>query len=428
MLFLRFRIGIVAYLAYIFLVPYMKIPISGFVLEWNFMNLLLLVAFFYNLYRNGGKFIKYDWRPLYPFVLYFGVSLILMPFQDGVPFFSALNAWRMSFMKCLILPFVIWYDIQADSTSVKLYRNVTIGCIVIAALYGLYLTTMPGFNPYMSAISFLNGREFNLAYAAGNSSLTDNTILSDDRLFGRICSVFSHPMTFGLFLGFALLYVYRNRGNLANWFFYGLTFLILTNIIVCGVRSVIGATFIAILFLLLQSRNFALFMSTALGGFFIWYVVSANPILSNFFSSITDLTSSNVQGSSFEMRILQLEGCFEEIKNVLLEGKGFHWTGYYILHHEEGHPTILHFESLVFVILCNSGLIGVLLWFLMGKKIFNYNNRKMRSAAALLNSLFVFYIAYACITGEYGYMQYFIIFYILTLGEHLYQERILCTP
>ena len=50
-----------------------------------------------------------------------------------------------------------------------------------------------------------------------------------------------------------------------------------------------------------------------------------------------------------------------------------------------------------------------------------YNNWSERSIATLLNSLFVFYIAYACITGEYGYMQYFILFYVLMLGEDLYQ-------
>ena len=52
-----------------------------------------------------------------------------------------------------------------------------------------------------------------------------------------------------------------------------------------------------------------------------------------------------------------------------------------------------------------------------------YNNWSERPIAALLNSMFVFYIAYACITGEYGYMQYFILFYVLMLGEDLYMDN-----
>ena len=59
----------------------------------------------------------------------------------------------------------------------------------------------------------------------------------------------------------------------------------------------------------------------------------------------------------------------------------------------------------------------------MSVMIIKYNQWSERPIAALLNALFIFYIAYACITGEYGYMQFFILFYILMLGEELYMEN-----
>ena len=419
MLFIRFRVGVAAYLAYIFLVPYMNIEIGEFLLQWNFINIFLLVAFFVH-YRNV-KFIEFDLRPLIPFLIYFGISLLLIPFQDGVPSDEAFNTWRMQVMKYMILPFVIWNDIINNDDSLKLYRNVTIGCIIVAVLYGLFLTTMPGINPYMIFISDANGVEFNMAYAAGHSTMSEDTTIDEVRIFGRISSVFAHPMTFGLFLGFALFYLFRNKENIRNWLFYGLIMMILTDIIVCGVRSVIGAIIIATMVLLLQLRNFKFFISTAIFvSLLIWALTTYFPSLNDYLFSIADQTSSNVGGSSLDMRLSQLEGCLKEIQNTIFEGKGYGWTGYYLLIHEEGHPTILHFESLIFVILCNMGIIGLMLWFVMSMKIVAYNNRNKRPIAAFLNSLFVFYIAYACITGEYGYMQYFIIFYILMLGEDLY--------
>ena len=58
MLFVRFRIGVAAYLAYIFLVPYMKIEVGGIVLQWNFINILVLIAFFiHHLDDEIGRFL-----------------------------------------------------------------------------------------------------------------------------------------------------------------------------------------------------------------------------------------------------------------------------------------------------------------------------------------------------------------------------------
>ncbi|MBO4660567.1 MAG: hypothetical protein J5610_03810, partial [Prevotella sp.] len=184
MLFIRFRVGVAAYLAYIFLVPYMNIEIGEFLLQWNFINIFLLVAFFVH-YRNV-KFIEFDLRPLIPFLIYFGISLLLIPFQDGVPSDEAFNTWRMQVMKYMILPFVIWNDIINNDDSLKLYRNVTIVCIIVAVLYGLFLTTMPGINPYMIFISDANGVEFNMAYAAGHSTMSEDTTIDEVRIFGRI--------------------------------------------------------------------------------------------------------------------------------------------------------------------------------------------------------------------------------------------------
>ena len=436
MLFVKFRNGVAAYLAYIFLVPYMKLSIGGFVLQWNLINIIVLIAFFVHQRKQGIKLSKYDWRPLLPFIIYFSTSFFLMPFQGDVPLNYAFDSWRMQVMKFLILPFVIWNDILVDKESLRLYRKITVACIVIAALYGLFLTAIPGINPYMMVVSAVNGTEFNLAYAAGYSGTTDydafeegdeiefknNITLNDERLFGRISSVFSHPMTFGLFLGFALLYLYRNREHISKKLLYVMTFVILTDVMVCGVRTVIVALFAVIIFLLIKLRKTKYIFIFAITGTILWSIIANSPWLSNYLGSIIDENSFKIGGSSMEMRISQLNGCFHEIQNSFLTGKGFGWTGYFLSQHES-HPTMLYFESLIIVILCNSGIIGLFLWIYMSAKIIKFNNLYERTTAILLLSLLLFYLTYACITGDYGYMQYFILFYVLMCGEGLISKR-----
>lgn len=443
MLFYRFRIGLAAYLAYIFLVPYMKIYIGSFLLQWNFINILVLIAFFIHRQTTYSQRIKYDWRPILPFIVYFGGILLLMLFQDGVPFSYAINAWRKQVLKCLILAFVIWNDVTVSHESLKLYRKVTIVCIIIMTLYGLFLTTMPGVNPYMMIVSAVNGESFNMAYAAGYSAMADDGSLVDDmstgdslefhndyqleesRLFGRISSVFSHPMTFGLFLGLSILYLYRNRNNISRPLLYLISLIIMADIIVCGVRSVIAAMLIVTSFLLLYLRKLKLFFILTVISCILWITITNIPELYNYIGSIFDDSNSHVSGSSWGMRLSQLKGCFIEIQNTILAGKGYGWTGYY-LSQNGAHPTMLHFESLFFVVLCNSGILGLTLWLVMGSMIVKNNNKLIRTNTALLHSLFVFYVAYACITGDYGYMQYYIVFYILMLGEDIYLQRGKC--
>ena len=115
------------------------------------------------------------------------------------------------------------------------------------------------------------------------------------------------------------------------------------------------------------------------------------------------------------MRLLQLDGCFDIIKDCEWVGRGYSWTSHYTSLHES-HPVLLSFESLIFVVLCNTGYAGVIIW-AVTLLIFLYQTSKYankdKQVAALI--LFASYIAFSCITGEYGYMRYFMVFYVIIL-------------
>ena len=71
--FVKFRIGLCVYIAYIFLVPYCSINIGGLSLGWNLMNTALLLAYCINCNRKFGKIqfslhIPADTRSAFPVI------------------------------------------------------------------------------------------------------------------------------------------------------------------------------------------------------------------------------------------------------------------------------------------------------------------------------------------------------------------------
>ena len=116
----RFKVGLSLYLAYIILVPYMSISFGGILLQWNFINMIVLLMAIYEFKIKRTNF-KIDFKPLLPFLIYFCISLIMMPFQNGVPIGIQFDTWRMQLMKYMILSFALWNEMRLDASSVKLY-------------------------------------------------------------------------------------------------------------------------------------------------------------------------------------------------------------------------------------------------------------------------------------------------------------------
>lgn len=405
MFFAKLRTGICLYVAYMILVPYMNINL-GINFSWNLVNTLLLVVFVISC--NRGKKFSPSFKPFLPFLFLFIAQLMEMPFQDDVPLNFSLNFFRQEFMNCLILPFVIWNYSIKDPQLIAQLRNTVIISICIAFGYGLFLTTTNGLNPYLMLIMAANGAEWNARYAA----------IGGGRMFGRISSVFNHPMTYGLFLGMALVYIYSIRTHLNKYVNLLLIFGIIAAIFLCGIRSPIGALFVTILIFLLLNHKAKLMIQVAFAACLCYAIISSVPELNHYVGSIFSDDNSTVQGSSLEMRLNQLQGCIHEIKDNPLFGKGYGWTVYY--HENYGdHPIIYAFESLAYVVLCNTGFLGVVIWIIFLLKTFMNIKRNTYTKDSLINSLVLttYYIVYSLITGEYGYMKYLVLFNILILLE-----------
>lgn len=405
--FVNLRKGICSYVSYMILVPYMNINL-GISLQWNMVNVLLLLAYFLIHKKDKKKKLVINFKPFWPFLFLFIAQLLEMPFQNGVPFEYAFNSFRLNLMTYLILPFVIWNYGNEDEKLSKQLRTTVVVCIFIAFGYGLFLTTTGGLNPYQMAIMAANGEEWNAEYAE----------IGGGRMFGRISSVFGHPMTYGLFLGMSLVYIYTIREHLKKCMQLFFLFGIVAAIFLCGIRSPIGALFATILAYLLLTHRIKSMFQVGIAGIVGYLIITAVPDLNSYVESIFSDNKSQVAGSSFEMRLEQLQGCFREIRNNPLFGKGYGWTYYYEENYGD-HPVMLAFESLSYVVLCNSGYVGVVIWIVFLYKLFINTKKIMYNQDLIICCLclVVYYLAYSTITGEYGYMKYLILFYTLILLE-----------
>lgn len=408
MFFVNLRKGICLYVAYMILVPYMNINL-GITLQWNMVNVLLLLAYLLaHQMRSKKEKQPISFKPFWSFLFLYIAQLLEMPFQDGVPIEHAFNSFRLNLMTYLILPFVIWNYGSEDEKLIKQLRITVVICIFIAFGYGLFLTTTGGLNPYQMAIMAANGEEWNAGYAE----------IKGGRMFGRISSVFGHPMTYGLFLGMALVYIYAIREYMKKYMLIIFLFGIIAAIFLCGIRSPIGALFATVLVYLLLTHRIKTMFQVGAVGIIGYFIISSVPDLNSYVESIFSDDKSQVAGSSFEMRFEQLQGCFHEIRNNPLFGKGYGWTGYYKENFGD-HPVMLAFESLIYVVLCNSGYVGVVIWTIFLFKLFKNTTKIISNQDLIICSLclVVYYLAYSTITGEYGYMKYLILFYTLILLE-----------
>lgn len=405
MCFIQLRVGIAMYLFYQMLVPFVNINIGSIQFGINLVNFVVILSLFI---KYGDRIKHFEYKSLLPFLFLYFAQFLLIPFHTRVSIGDQLNFFRLDIMSYLMLPFAMVNVMRFDNDAYKLFRNILIVCILIAAAYGIFLTLMPGVNPWLIMILPFNNAKFNETYA-----LADN----EGRLFGRISSVFADTQAFGLVLLLAFVLIFSfikpKANNIFNYLMLGL---IVITIFICGSRSPIGALVISILFYLFMERQFKLFIYTAIFGVVIYYIIIQFPDMAVYISSIFDSNSEEVNGSSGDMRIHQLNGCLYLINGHELTGLGYGWTSTY-LSTRGVHPVLLAFESLIYVILCNNGYIGVLIWIVMVILYYRYSNKKFnKNSLNITITLLVAYLTYSLITGDYGYMKYFLIFYVILIA------------
>lgn len=414
--FVSSKWSVALFIAYSILVPIIKINLGAISIGSRFAYLILVVFFFA---KNYNRLHTVNFKHFYPFIFLFIAQGLLIPFQSGVPEEYALESYLTSVLSYILYPMTIYTLVILEKDSWILFRRVLLICGALFVIYGLFLTRMPGVNPYLMSALPIWGIDFNEAYALGYSALQEGTNLdiADGRVFGRISSFFSHPMTYGLNLGF-LIFMCVGAFLNCKKLLIPMILLIIGAIFTCGIRTPILAIIISVGIVLLYKKNIKyLFWGTIALIVGVNFIISFLPDMKDFFfSMVYPPNGEEIKGSSFDMRLEQFWGCFDIIEDCPLVGKGFGWTSFYIEQHTT-HPVLLSFESLIFVVLCNEGIIGAIIWaiffFWTIRDICGFKDKFYLS---LLLGIFLYYIFYSTITGDYGYMRYFMLYYVVCMG------------
>jgi len=409
--FFKLRLSIALYISYIILVPFPKMYIVGNLVPFKaFVYIALLLSFLYQLKLN--KKTSIDFTVINPFLFLFLSLLLLSFFSRATPLSFQLNSWSTTFLSTCILPFVIWNIAKSDSKILGYIKYTLIISIIISCLYGLLLLKLNGLNPYTSFLAqYFGSVDVATLYSSSESRLSFSSA-------GKIQSTMIHPMTWALFLCFMILlfvtYSFRER----NKWYWSLILLMIFNLLTSGVRTGIAALMIGAVYYFFRNMHFKMILYTALLVIVSYTVISSNNDLSNLASSFSDFSGekSDVKGSSISMRLNQLSGSFKEIRGHELVGKGYSWNSYYQLKHGD-HPVLFAFESLIFVVLCNSGIIGIFIWSIFFILLFRLQRKKLKfkKDIFLMDVFVLVFIAYAIGTGEYKYLEIFSLFYTLLL-------------
>ena len=390
--------GMISYLLYFFLVP---IPTLGLLP----VSVLSVALFGMSVCKYGVSKLQQS----LPFVFPYGFLLlalgIVMPISP-TPFSFQFWMWKTDLINGLLSMWAMWLILVNSDITPKIKISLVVVAFVVG-IYALALTQTGGVNPYVFGLKILTGGD-----------ILEGWYADENRLFGRISSTFLHPMTWAFVAGSFVFFVFFVRRQLKKTIFVILMSILILNVFFCGVRSVIGALFVSVFIYLLLKRQFKIFLYSAAIGALLLLVLSFNDFLFGYVMSIFDFSDNNeiANGSSFSMRLNQLSAALKEMGKSPLWGNGYSWHSYYLTKYGD-HPELLAFESLVFTILCDSGVWGVICWilYLILLLALPFYYLKQKEDIILIVCFVFYYFSYVCVTGDYaGY--FFLWFYILMLG------------
>lgn len=403
--FVKPQIGVSVFSLIYFLVPTLEIVnIGGISLKWNYINAILLIAVLCYVGENIRKFGKLYLKPLLPFIIYYIVLLAFIPFEWATPISYQITSWIGAVFRYLVFPVAICVFFKsAKEYQLRILNYAIYFVIIVCCVYCLFLTQMRGVNPYLFLFN-TDSDSLEMYFAAEDTG----------RIFGRISSVFPHPMNFGCFLVCSFFYcLYQITRKHERWISMLLVLITLSGL-VCGVRSVLVGIAAGLVYFVFINGKTNYFKYALVFGLLFFIVILQDEDVYNYVSSIYDSSQAeNVQGSNIQMRLRQLQGCFIEMADNPLFGNGYNWTIFYNQNYGN-HPYCIAFESLIFIILCNWSIAGALLWCWLLIKLYKldalYHLRKIDSNR-MLSTLTIAFFAYVCLTGDYGYNMFWIYFY-----------------
>jgi len=399
-------------IAYRFLIPYSSFVFASIPIEYNY---ILLMIFFIYLFRES--FLNresFDYTIIKPFAIFSVVILIGSFFSEGVDFEYQLSILRSYMIGFFLIPIMLWQVCKTKS-DINYFTRIILVSITIMLIYGVYCF-FTGTNPYITSLSILfNAKDNNEVFSE----------MERGGFIGKIQSTTSHPFFWSVILSMAIFASYSFWIIKKSYTYYIFLALLIFNLFVCNVRTGIVATAVgtALLFNQFSVRSKLISLSVIIFIFLFSIDTSIFGSLQPIIDSIIYFNDphKDVGGSSLEMRMVQLGGAITIWQQGgILFGNGFGWCGYYYAFYGD-HPILLGFESIIYVILIDNGVLGILLYVFLFYSFYKINWNlytgsvyKKKTEFWIINSFITSYIIFIVMTGQFGF-NIFLIFLVLML-------------
>lgn len=331
-------------------------------------------------------------------ITYLVIVFSVLLFSEGTPI-------RYQFM-CLVgeiafllFGFQTYLLVRNDRTASKTLRFLVCFAIIFNFLYSLCFEILLRINPAGLPLYVLLGID-------SNEFIVDMIDSQRGMFEFRLQSIYGHPLSLGQYLLILLPVFFINRKLRFRWLYIILTCFL---VILTGSRSSIFPLFIILSFYLFQmtKRTIVKTMMLITIGIFISLEFVPNKILDRSVTMIATTiqfwddekqNENDIRGSSMEMRSNQQLVAIEEIESTPVFGKGYGYRDYYIYKHNQLHPELLGFESVLLLYLVERGWLGLLFYFAVLLFLFKQYSTNVGDRKILI-ILFTGYIISIIMTG-----------------------------
>lgn len=316
---------------------------------------------------------------------------------------------------------VVGWIIYNKEEDIRQFIRIVGVSVLLMGGYGLFCyATLT--NPYVSLM--------NLIYAPKMDALG---FMEEQRagIAGRIQGTMLHPLIWGG--ACMLLFYFMTLASRRASLYYTISVLavLFLNVVFSGSRAALLALLFGIgyyfitsnvkLKLRLVSYGLALFAFLAA----LIYLVPSFSKYQNFFESTvyfwddTYQKTGAVKGSTVALRLSQLNGSFDMIESSPIFGLGQGYTAFYSSTYGI-HPVLAGFESVVFLALVETGIVGLILWITLFLGLFRLalglarkGGKSLSLETTLLSTFLASYCIFIVFTGIQSTFYLFLILFLV---------------
>ena len=358
-------------------------------------------------------------------ILYLFVSLTIVFFSETVPL-SVQFIRLAEEIAMLLFALQTFFLVKDNEKSALALKYIICGAIVYNIVYCIYFELIIGVNPAGMPLYVLLGQE-------DNDFIVDMIDSERGGFDFRAQTVYRHPLSLGQYM-LVLLPLFLMKGKyFSNLFF---SFLICVLIILSGSRGAMAPMALVLFISMIKSSHIDLRKLVVI---LTVIVIAISSIPDQQWEKFTDKVEpfvaglafwddekqedNDVSGSSMEMRFNQIDAAFEEISANPIFGRGYGYRDYWIYMHNDLHPELLGFESVLLLYLVERGWIGLIFFFFMAYFIFRMcKNETISTITVLL--VFVGYLTSITMTGVRPLTLLFVcLAYSITCGIAPHKEE-----